>query len=170
MKFRRFLTLITVVFSVTLLAAFTIPYANKTAVKIVVYKVNYDAMSNKVTATEKLEVSADMVQRDVNGKITSVNKEAILGQMPMAMRMQSLTNQRTAGAATYALISVSMDSKLAITSDQVLIDYLQKGFDSFSKHSFSGSDFSVSGKSWNCSGPSCNAMVPAGVEMFVWEE
>lgn len=179
MKSSRFICMAVTSLCLVVFASFTLKNRSQTSLtpyaeKILVFKVSYDETNGKLTASEKLGVSSDMIQRNSEGKIAFVNKDAILSQMPMASRviMQSMVSGKPA-TEMYALVSYkpAEGDKLSMApSDEQLFDYAKKSYDSFVRNSFSGTDFSVSGENFNCAGSSCNVYVPAGVEVFVWHQ
>ncbi len=150
--------------------------SNSIVEKTVVFKVTYDAAADKLSATEKMDVSRMLVERNTEGKVVSVSKEAIVSEMRMSARsINSLVNAKgIMKGDTYALVSfrqdASSDKASALPSDDELLEFLKESFRSSARNSFRGSDFSVSDRGWNCSGGSCSSRVPEGVDVFVWEE
>jgi hypothetical protein len=174
MKQNRLVTLTLASFCLFVLASFTVPSGKTVAAdKNIVFKVSYDASTTKLVVMEKLEINGAYIQRSADGKITSINKDAILSEMPMAQRVleQSMISKNNYVEEMYALVSfVSTDKAgLNMPSEQNMIDFLKISYDSFSKNAFMGSDYSVSSKGWNCSGPTCGMNVPAGLDVYVWK-
>lgn len=179
MKPNRIIFMAVISLCLVVLASFTFRSRSQTtsaafSEKNMVFKVSYDESTSKLIASEKLLVDADMIQRSSDGKITYVNKDAIISQMPMASRviMQSMVSNKPA-AEMFALVSyrpAEGENLMMAPTDEQLFDFARKSYDSFIRHSFSGKDYSVSGDNFNCAGSSCSADIPAGVEVFVWRQ
>lgn len=170
MKHTRLVTLTLVTFSIILLAAFAKP--SQTAVdKNIVFRVSYDAAMNKLVASEKLEVSSNLIQRTAEGKILAVNKDAILSEMPMATKMITQSMVGSNATEMYALVTFHISEKTAgdVPTDEKMLDYFKISHDSYTQHNFPGSEYTISGKNWSCAGPSCGFNIPAGIEVYVWQ-
>lgn len=153
------------------LSAFHAPSPATTGVveKNLVFQFNYESSSNTLTATEKMEVSSDLVERNIAGHIASVDKSTLLSQWRMSARLvQSLSTSRPVSEGEYyALVSFRVPGEknrgIDTPSDEQLLDYLKATARGFARHEFRSGD-------WNCAGSLCHDVVPAGVEVYVWKQ
>lgn len=168
MKSYRFFTLLCLL-GLSLAAFRPVP---KDVERMVVFKFTYDASSDKLLATEKMEVSRSLVERGFDGKIVSVSKESIVSEMRFSARsirhmgsaFQSEETER------YGLVAwkgdASTDKEMDAVSDDKLLEFLKYSYRAYARHEMRGG--TLEGKNFSCSGGECSDRVPAGVDVFVW--
>lgn len=168
MKFLRFFSLLGLL-GITL-AAFR--PASEDVERIMVFKFFYDAASDKLMATEKMEVSRSLVERAMDGKIISVSKESIVSEMRFSARSirQLAGGLRNEETERYGLVAWKADASAEKASDMVsddkLLEYLKYSYRAFAHHELRGGVSDA--KSFHCSGGECTDRVPPGVDVFVW--